>query len=197
VEFQDVVRRRKMVRTFQDRPVDPEAVERILRTANRAPSAGFTQGISFLVLQGEEVQGFWDAAFQGEEPDRWAPGLMNAPLVIVPLASKQAYLDRYAEPDKGWTDMDEARWSAPYWYVDGAFASMLILLAAVDEGLGALFFGIFPPKNVPALLRGFGVPTEFEPIGAIAVGHPGEDLVASSAGRGRKPLEDVIHRGSW
>jgi nitroreductase len=197
VEFQQVVRRRKMVRTFEDLPIDPEAAERILRTANRAPSAGFTQGISFLVFRGDEVQGFWDAAFQGEEPDGWAPGLMKAPLVIVPLASKQAYVDRYAEPDKGWTDRDESRRSAPYWYVDASFASMLILLAAVDEGLGALFFGIFPPENVPAMLRRFGVPEEFEPIGAIAVGHPGEDLVASSAGRGRKPLEDVVHRGSW
>jgi len=125
------------------------------------------------------------------------PGLRNAPLIVVPLASKKVYLDRYAEPDKGWTDRDESRWEAPYWYIDAAFASMLILLAAVDEGLGALFFGIFPPQNVPLLLGRFGVPAEYEAIGAIAIGYPDEDRVPSSARRGRRPMNQVVHRGHW
>jgi nitroreductase len=197
MEFRDVLRRRRMVRSFVDVPIDAASVERILRAANRAPSAGFTQGIAFLVFEGAQTTDFWEAAFRGAEPFGWAPGLMRAPLVIVPLASKSAYLDRYAEPDKGWTDRDEARWPVPYWHVDAAFASMLVLLAAVDEGLGALFFGIFPPENVPELLRTFGVPPEFEPIGAIAIGHPAEDPVISSAARGRKRLEAVVHRGRW
>ena len=122
---------------------------------------------------------------------------MRAPLIVVTLTSKQAYLDRYAEDDKGWSDRDESRWSAPYWYIDAAFASMLILLAAVDEGLGALFFGIFPPENVPSLLARFGVPPRYEAIGAIAVGYPDDDPVPSSARRGRRPLGDVVHRGHW
>ena len=186
-----------MVRQFLDRPVDRDSVDRILRTAHRGPSAGFTQGYAFLVFEGEETKAFWDAAFRDTEPEGWAPGLMRAPLVIVPLTSKQAYLDRYAEEDKGWTDRDESRWQAPYWYIDAAFASMLILLAAVDERLGALFFGIFPPENVPSLLERFGVPTQYQAIGAIAIGHADEDRVPSSARRGRRPLEDVVHRGRW
>jgi nitroreductase len=186
-----------MVRTFENRPLDPAVVERILRSGHRAPSAGFTQGYAFLVFEGAETRGFWETALRGEEPTGWAPGLMNAPLVVVVLTSKRTYLDRYAEPDKGWTDRDETRWSAPYWYVDAAFAAMLMLLAAVDEGLGALFFGIFPPANVPQLLRRFDVPEDYEAIGAIAVGHAADDRVASSASRGRRPLGDVVHRGSW
>jgi nitroreductase len=197
MEFRDVIARRRMVRTFLDRPIDPAVAERVLGAGNRGPSAGFTQGYAFLVFEGEETKAFWEAAFQGREPDRWAPGLMRAPLIVVPMTSKQGYLDRYAEEDKGWTDRDQSRWSAPYWYIDAAFASMLILLAAVDEGLGALFFGIFPPQNVPSLLERFGVPPDFEPIGAIAIGHPAEDRVASSARRGRKPLDAVVHRGAW
>ena len=197
MEFQDVTQRRRMIRTFQDRSIEPSVVERILRTANRGPSAGFTQGYAFLVFEGAQTKDFWDAAFQGAEPFGWAPGLMRAPLLIVPLSSKRAYLDRYAESDKGWTDRDESHWPVPYWHIDAAFASMLVLLAAVDEGLGALFFGIYPPENVPALLRTFGVPEDFEPIGAIAVGHPAEDRVRSSASRGRKPLDELVHRGSW
>jgi hypothetical protein len=40
---------------------------------------------------------------------RTVEAMSQAPLVIVPMASKDAYLSRYAEPDKGWTDLDEAR----------------------------------------------------------------------------------------
>ena len=76
-------------------------------------------------------------------------------------------------------------------------AAMLILLAAVEEGLGALFFGLFPPEHVPVFLRSFGVPPDYEAIGVIAIGHPAPDTVLSSARRGRRPLDDVVHRGRW
>ena len=72
--------------------------------------------------------------------------MQTAPVVIIPCSSKAAYLERYAEPDKGWTDEDEARWPVPFWHMDAAMASLLILLTAVDEGLGACFFGI-PPEH--------------------------------------------------
>jgi nitroreductase len=197
MEFRAVVRRRKMVRNFQARPIDPEVVRRILDTANRGPSAGFSQGYAFLTFEGpEETRRFWEAAFPGGENDRM-PGLRNADLIVVPLASKKIYLDRYAEPDKGWTDRDESRWPAPYWTIDTGFAAMLILLAAVEEGLGALFFGVFPPEHVPLFLRTFGVPPEYEAIGAIAIGYPAVDTIQSSAKRGRRPLDQVVHRGKW
>jgi nitroreductase len=197
MEFQAVVRRRKMVRNFSDRPIDPEVVRRILETGHRGPSAGFSQGYAFLTFEGpEETARFWDAAFPGGEDSRM-PGLRNAALIVVPLASKKVYLDRYAEPDKGWTGRDESRWPAPYWTIDTAFASMLILLAAVDDGLGALFFGLFPPQHAPVLLRSFGVPQDFEAIGAIAIGHSAVDSIQSSARRGRRPLNEVVHRGRW
>ena len=100
--------------------------------------------------------------------------MRTAPVVIVPLCSKAAYLDRYAEPDKGWTDREEHRWPVPYWYVDTGMASLLILQTAVDEGLGACFFGI-PRDRVPALREEFGIPEEQRPVGAITVGHPADD----------------------
>src|SRR6266496_577618 len=143
MEFEAVVRRRKMVRTFLDRPVDADVLRRILQKGQRAPSAGYTQGFEFLVLEGPEQTGhFWDVS-SGDQPV--LEGVWNAPVLIVPLASKKAYLDRYAEEDKRWADRDESRWAMPFWYIDAAFASMLILLSAVDEGLGALFFGLYPP----------------------------------------------------
>jgi nitroreductase len=197
MEFHSVVRRRKMVRNFLARPIDPDTVHRILETGHRGPSAGFSQGYAFLTFEGpEETARFWEAAFPGGEDSRM-PGLRNAALIVVPLASKKIYLDRYAEPDKGWTDQDESRWPAPYWTIDTAFATMLILLGAVDEGLGALFFGLFPPEQVPVFLRSLGVPDHYEAIGAIAIGHSAVDTMQSSARRGRRPLSEVVHRGKW
>jgi nitroreductase len=195
MEFQQVIDRRRMIRNFEDRPVPPLIVDRLLQNALHAPSAGFSQGWAFLVLQTEEdTARFWDAVFpRGREKFRWA-GMFSAPVIIVPLSHKQAYLDRYAEPDKGWTDRDENRWPVPYWDVDTGFASLLMLLTAVDEGLGALFFGIFSPDEFRAA---FGVPDAYTPIGAIALGYPAPDKPARSLRRGRRPVDDVVHWGKW
>lgn len=198
MELGDVIRRRKMVRTFEDRPVDPETVDRILRSGQRAPSAGFAQGFEFLVVVGPvETARFWQVVGEGDG-DWPGEGLRRAPVIVVPFGSKKQYLDRYAEEDKGWTDRDEARWSAPYWTVDPAFAAILMLLSAVDEGLGALFFGLYPP-TLDAFREAYGVPEEFDPIGAIAIGHPAPvDAVRSSAHtRPRRALADIVHRGRW
>lgn len=191
-----MVRRRKMVRTFLDRPVDADVLTRILERGQRAPSAGFTQGFEFLVLEGPEETGrFWDVT-SGDQP--MLEGVRHAPVLIVPLASKKAYLDRYAEEDKGWADRDESRWPMPFWYIDAAFASMLMLLSSVDEGLGALFFGLFPP-TLGAFREEFGIPDEWDPIGVIAVGHPAPvDPVRSSAHtRPRRSFDEIVHQGRW
>ena len=196
MEFQEVLRRRRMVRNFDDRPLDPEVVERILANGLRAPSAGFSQGWAFLVLEGrEETERFWQSTFDPDEREgfRWK-GLFRAPLLVVALSNKQEYLDRYAEPDKGWTDRDEARWPVPYWDIDTGFAALLMLLTAVDAGLGTLFFGIF---DTARFRRAFGVPAEYLPVGALAVGHPLPDEPSPSLKRGHRPVEEVVHRGRW
>jgi nitroreductase len=198
VEFRDVVRKRKMVRSYEARPVDPSAVERILDSARRAPSAGFSQGFEFIVFEDEEAGRFWEV-MRPDAPPSHFPDLAKAPVVIVPVARKSVYLDRYAEEDKGWEDRDESRWPVPYWIVDAAFASMLALLTAVDEGLGALFFGIGDAAAIERFKSTFGVPEDAQPIGAIAIGHPTPvDPVKSSASRlPRKRLESIVHAGRW
>jgi nitroreductase len=198
MEFEEVVRRRRMVRNFDpSKPVPRETIERLLNLAIRAPSAGFSQGWAFLVLSTPaELARFW-AATAGDGPrDSWLTGMSRAPLVIVPLASRDAYLDRYAEPDKGWTDRDEARWPVPYWYVDTGFASLLMLLGAVDSGLGACFFGI-PPGALATFRTAFDVPMTYTPIGALAIGHPAPDRRSPSLRRGRRPVAEVTHWGTW
>lgn len=200
MEFQQVVDRRRMVRRYAERPVAADTVERALRNATHAPSAGFSQGWGFLVLDTpEDVRAFWTATSDDvATPDRWLAGMMTAPVVIVPCCSKDAYLRRYAEDDKGWTDRDESRWPVPYWQLDTAMASLLILLTAVDEGLGACFFGI-PAERVAQVRDSFGIDEAFEPIGAITLGHRVEDPGSrgSPSRRARTPWRDVVHRGRW
>ena len=199
MEFREVVRRRRMVRTFTDDPLPPGALDRMLEHARRAPSAGYTQGWAFLALEGADETGrFWDATLPPDERAAFPwPGLVAAPAVVVALSHRDAYLDRYAEPDKGWTDRDETRWPVPYWHVDTGMAALLMLLTAVDEGLGALFFGIFPERIAP-FRAAFGVPDAYTPVGAVAVGHPAaDDRPSASLRRGRRAVEQVVHRGSW
>jgi len=189
-----------MVRSYSDEPVDPATVDRALSNATRAPSAGFSQGWGFLVLdRPDDVRRFWAATTDpGQEPDRWLRGMSRAPVVVVPCSSKAAYLDRYAEDDKGWADRDENRWPVPYWDIDTGMASLLILQTAVDEGLGACFFGI-PTDRLAAVKDAFGIPDRFDPIGAITLGHPAdtEGAKGSPSTRPRKPVDEVVHRGAW
>ncbi|HEX5740036.1 MAG TPA: nitroreductase family protein, partial [Pilimelia sp.] len=203
MEFARVVRRRRMVRDYDpDRPVSPATLDALLDLAVRAPSAGFTQGWGFLVLTAPgELTRFWAAATPSDpDPrlDRWRAGLRRAPVVVVPFSSESAYLDRYAEPDKGWTDRDPARWPVPYWYVDAGMAALLLLQTAVDEGLGACFFGI-PPERVDTFRAAFAVPADRLPVGAVTLGHRVDDSGAagSPSRRRRRPAAELVHRGRW
>jgi nitroreductase len=198
VEFTDVVRRRRMVRAYNPRrPVPHGVVDELLELATHAPSAGFSQGWRFLVLQAQEQRdAFWTATDPGGVPDPWLAGMRTAPVLIVVFADKQTYLDRYAEPDKGWTDRDESRWPVPYWHVDTGMASLLILLGAVDHGLAACFFGI-PREHWATLRKVFAVPERLTPIGAISLGSRARDRRSPSLRRGRRPLSEVVAYGSF
>ncbi len=198
MEFQEAVRRRRMVRSFQSRPIPAEVVGRILDNAQRAPSAGYSQGWAFLALEGPETEVFWRHVAEPEwhAGPNW-PHLMDAPLIVLPLAAKQIYLDRYNEPDKVASGLTtEDRWPVPYWDIDTGMATLLMLLTAVDAGLGALFFGI--TRGEEALMAELGVPLSHRPIGAVAIGYPdGLDRPSPSLARGRRDRSQVIHRGRW
>jgi len=197
MELREVVRRRRMVRHFDPRPLSGEVLDRILHSATRAPSAGFSQGLELVVLEGlEAVRGFWRAT---ADPRFATPYSSAEPAVIVlVLSDKQAYLDRYRAPDKAGLGMDtEEGWPVPYWDLDAAMAVMLMLLAAVDEGIGAWWFGVF--HGAGALLRDLGVPEGRRLVGAVALGHPAADdrPGGSARTRPRRPLDQIVHRGRW
>ncbi len=179
-----------MVRSFEERALDPATVDRILHAGRRGPTAGHTQAVDLLVLEGPEETGrYWGAALPDPTTFQW-PGLLRAPLLVVVLSSADAYRRRYAEADK-----DGASFDVPWWHVDAAFAALLLQLAAVDAGLGALFF---EAHHVPALRQAFGIPDSWSPAGTVAVGHPAPDRPSSSVlSRRRRPAAEAIHRGRW
>jgi nitroreductase len=206
MELGDAIRRRRMCRSFTDEPVDPTSVDRILDLARRAPSAGHTQGWAWLVLEGEEqTSQFWSL---DADPEWLAapthPGLLRAPVILIPFSSPDLYRSRYTEADKAarrrpggaLASPAAADWPIPWWDVDLAFAVMLVLLGVAGEGLGALFFALHGDPH--ALAAGFGVPAEWRPLGAIALGWPAADATSSpSATRGRRTIDQVVHRGQW
>ena len=199
MELGEAIRRRRMVRSFHDRPLPPGTLDRILELGLHAPSAGFSQGWAFVVLEGPaETARYWDLTLPVERRGTFPwPDLLVAPALVIPLAHPQTYVDRYAEPDKASTGLGASAddWPVPYWLVDTAMTSMLMLLGAVDEELGALFFGIFDHEQ--ELMAELGVPDGYQPIGTIAIGYPADDRPSGSAARGRRPLQDVVHRGKW
>ncbi len=195
MELRDAVRRRRMVRNYTEAPVDPDAVERIVDTGRRAPSAGNTQGQSFVVVTDPHRRR--RIAELADEPAYVAmgfdPWISRAPVHIVVCVSEEAYRARYREPDKSpdGTDID---WPVPYWWVDAGASMMLLLLAAVDEGLAAGFLG---SHTMPELERFLGLPDDVRAIGVVTVGHPAADRRSGSLDRGRRPFESVVHREEW
>lgn len=193
-----MVRRRRMVRSYDPlRPVPHQTLDRVLANAVRAPSAGFSQGWDFIVLtDDDDRERFWALTTEPGQQNPWLEGMRSAPCLIVCCSDKATYLSRYAEADKGWTDHDEARWPVPYWDVDTGMAALLMLLTAVDEGLGSLFFGV-PPEHLEAVREAFDIPADRNLVGVVALGHPAPDRKSPSLKRGRRGPDKVAHRGRF
>ena len=190
-----------MVRAFQKKSVDAELLNRIVEIASWAPSAGKAQGWHLLVLQNEDTNRFWNVTLPKEKRAnfRWQH-LLDAPVIALAFADPNAYLERYSEPDKAATKLGSSTesWPTPYWTVDASFATMQLLLAAHDVGLGALFFGVFSGEQ--KLRSDFNVPEQMQLIGAIALGWPIPEKATekgASARRPRRKPSEIIHEGGF
>ena len=196
MEFQEVIRRRRMVRNFSGEPIDRAVIERIAAIAQRAPSAGFSQGQRLVVVAdaarrerigricGDEI---YDEAGFG----RWVG---TAPVQFVPCVSEKVYRDRYAEPDKLQEDGSVIDWPVPYWWMDVGCTVENILLAAVDEGLAAGFAGA---DDLDDLRSELDIPAEFAPVGVIPVGRALPDKRSPSLLRGWVPTGEFVRWESW
>lgn len=194
-----MVRARKMVRNYRPEPVEPALVDELLTLATKGPSAGNTWGTHFVVLEGEQTQRYWDLTLPQDKRANFPwPGLLDAPVIVLPCGDADAYVQRYSQPDKARTGLGSSAeaWSIPYWHIDTAMATMTLLHAATNAGLGALFFGVF--DHEAAVCEALGIPGSVRPIGAVALGWPGDtDRMSKSAKRGRPALDDIVHRGTW
>jgi nitroreductase len=199
MEFADVLRRRKMVRSYTDEPVDSGAVERIVARGRRAPSGGFSQAVRMVVVTEEATRG--RIAELANEPyyvERGLePWISRAPVHVVVAMREDDYHERYRRPDKLQEDGSEVEWRVPWWWVDAGKSIMLLLLAAVDEGLGAGLFGLVGDAN-DGLRDLLGMPADLEIVGVVTIGHAAPAPVQGSRGKFPwKPLEEVVRWEHW
>ena len=197
MEFQDVVRKRRMVRNFTNELIAPEVLERVIATSQRAPSAGFSQGVVFVTVttpgMKSQVAGIaGEAIYTGGGFD---PFISGAAVQVIVCTSEQRYHDRYNERDKVNDDGSEIHWPIPYWHTDAGCSVMLLLLAAVNEGLGSAFIGV--PEDPTKLNPLLGIPDEYLPVGIVLLGHAAADKKSGSLKRGHRPLSDVWHQEGW
>ena len=196
MEFRDIFRARRMVRNYSGDPVDGSSLARILDAGRRAPSAGHSQGQSFLVItERAGIERVAELAGEADYVERgFDPWVSRAGALVVVCVSEAAYHRRYSEPDKTDDEGNEIDWPIPFWWVDAGAAMMAILYATVDEGLAAGFLGV---HAIDRLANELGIPDEVTPIGIVTIGHPAPDRRSRSLLRGRRPLDDVIRYETW
>ncbi|MFN8399007.1 MAG: nitroreductase family protein [Anaerolineales bacterium] len=196
MEFQETVLKRRMVRNFSERPVDLEIIERIVDLTRHAPSAGFTQGQSFVIVTKPDLKK--SIAVTCEEEEYVKSGfdafISKAPVLLIPCTSELAYHKRYQENDKVEDTGSEIEWPVPYWFMDIGCSVMIALLAAIDEGLVCAFAGSKDLKTLRSLLN---IPAEVTPVGVIAIGYRAKDVPSPSLKRGRKPDSEYVHHEQW
>ena len=202
MEFVRAVESRRMTRSFSKEPVSHELIFSLIDLGSRSPSAGKTQGWSVLVLQGDDVAEYWNLTLPAHKRENFAwPHLLDAPVIMLPFANPLAYVERYGEADKEHTGLGAGveAWPTPYWTIDASFAVMTMLLGAQDAGLGTLFFAVF--NGAAEMRKHFGVPSELELLGAIALGWPNTAATTPrngrSAARQRKDASEIAHFGRW
>ncbi|HUY73757.1 MAG TPA: nitroreductase family protein [Candidatus Dormibacteraeota bacterium] len=199
MEFRELVLKRRMVRKFDPRPISRDVLMHVLEVARHAPSAGFSQGFDFIVLdQPSQVEWFINTTDHPKFPNE--PGEFEHPpaCIVLPISNKPAYLERYSRPDKERFGLQQAEaWPVPWWDVDTGMAIMLILLAAIDEGLGGWLWGIFSGEQ--EVLRELRVPDGCRTVGVIGLGYPlgGVEFDRTKFTTRRRALDSMVHFGSW
>ena len=186
-----------MVRHYTGESVPRETIERIVATVRRAPSAGFSQGQRLLVVDdGELIARLAGLAGTEEGVEPWFP---SAPVHVLVLTREADYHERYRRDDK-LQDGDEIEWPVPFWYVDAGATLMLVLLAAIDEGLSAGVYGV-PVEQDATWRELLAIPDELRIVAGVTIGRgapdPGWSARTSRATQPRRPLDELVHWNSW
>lgn len=201
MELRDILRQRRMVRNYLPEPVPRETIERIVATVRRAPSGGFSQGQRLLVVSEPDTRAAI-ARLAGEEKavsEGFEPWISQAPVHVVVCAREEDYHERYRRPDK-LHEGEEIVWPVPYWYVDAGAALMLLLLAAIDEGLAAGVFGL-PGEEIEPFRKLLGLPDDLRFVAVVTLGRPAPDprwsAATSRATQRRRSLDELVRWERW
>ena len=201
MEFEELLKRRRMVRAYEAEPVPRETLERIAGTIRRAPSAGFSQGQRLVVVtEPDRRRAIAEAVEESYYVEQgFAPWISGSAALVVVCTREDDYHDRYRQPDK-LQEGEEIAWPVPYWYADAGAAAMLILLAAIDEGLAAGVFGI-PAERMERVRGLLELPRDVAIVEVITLGFAAEDAASdrlSSRGtRPRRPLDEMVRWETW
>jgi FMN reductase [NAD(P)H] len=192
VELKEILQQRRIVRTYAPDAVPRDAIERIVATVRRAPSAGFSQGQRLLVVT--------DAGTRAQISELMGDGgwVREAPVLIVVGAREDDYHERYRKADK-LVDEHEIEWPVPYWHFDAGAAAMLVLLAAIDEGYAAGLFGVFAEAMRP-FKELLAIPDDIAVVCCITIGRPAEDPRSAASSRVTQPrrsIDDLVHWERW
>lgn len=194
----ELLTRRRMVRHYTGEPVPRETLERIAATVRRAPSAGFSQGQRLLVIDDRELIA---RLADGGEPDGVEPWFTSAAAHVLVLTREQDYHDRYTSPDKlDATGGAEITWPVPFWHVDAGAALMLVLLAALEEGLASGVYGI-QVEDQPRLRELLHIPDELTVVAGVTLGvgapDPEWSRRTSRATQRRRTVDELVHWNRW
>jgi FMN reductase [NAD(P)H] len=199
VEFSELLRRRRMVRHYQAEPVPNDVLERIAATVRRAPSAGFSQGQRLLLVTDPELLAALARDDEAEPHENVEPWFRSAAAHVLVLIREQDYHDRYRRPDK-LHDGQELEWPVPFWFVDAGAALMLVLLAAIDEGLAAGVYGI-PVEQEASVRALLDIPSDLRIVAGVTLGRPAPDpgwsRVTSRATQRRRSLDELVRWQRW
>jgi nitroreductase len=195
----DLLKKRRMVRHYTGEPATRDALERIVATVRRAPSAGFSQGQRLLVVDDPELLAQIAALAGDEMPEGVEPWFETAAAQVFVMTREGDYHERYQSADK-LEDGEEIEWPVPFWHVDAGAAMMLVLLAALEEGLAAAVYGIFgdDERKLRDLLR---IPDDFTLVAGISIGYPlpdpGWSSKASRTTQRRRKVDELVHWNAW
>jgi FMN reductase [NAD(P)H] len=199
--FAELLKRRRMVRSYLPDPIEHETVERIVGTVRRAPSAGFSQGHRLVVVTELETRQEL-ARLAGEEQYvamGMPPWISVAPVHVVVGVREESYHERYRRDDK-LVDGGEIAWPAPYWYVDAGSMFLLLQLAALSEGLGTGVYGV-PGEGVPALKELLGLPDDVHFVCVVTIGRQPPQVddspLVSRLTQARLPLDELVRWERW
>jgi FMN reductase [NAD(P)H] len=201
MELKDILKRRRMVRAYEQRSIPRETLERVVATIRRAPSAGFSQGQRFVVVtEADARKAIADATGETYYVDQgFPPWISEAAALVVVCTREDDYHDRYRQPDKLY-EGEEIEWPVPYWWVDAGKAAMLVLLAAIDEGLATGVFGI-NGAGIDKVRRLLGLPEDVKIVEVITLGYPAEDTASDRlSSRGtwpRRSLREFVRWERW